>query len=106
MSYGQGLGIGTLLSLVSAVVSGIFRYVWVKFVDAGYNDRIQEATIKSMEDQGLSEDQIEQALEISSNFTNPEITLVLGLFFATLIGFVLSLIVSAITKNSDPAAEV
>ncbi|MEM6362387.1 MAG: DUF4199 domain-containing protein [Bacteroidota bacterium] len=106
MSYSQGLGIGTLISLVSGVVSGIFRYIWVKFLDDGYNDRIQEAQIRAMEEQGLGEDQIEQALEISSGFTSPEIVLVIGLFVGVLFGFILSLIISAFTKNSDPSAEV
>ncbi|MEM6525667.1 MAG: DUF4199 domain-containing protein [Bacteroidota bacterium] len=106
MSYGQGLGIGTLLSLVSGIISGIFRYIWVKFLDEGYNDRILEAQMKAMEEQGLSDDQIEQTMELTSSFTNPEITLIFGLFMGVLFGFLLCLIISAFTKNSDPSAEV
>ena len=102
MSYSKGLAIGTLVSLVSAVISSIFRYIYIKFIDEGYFARIEEQTILRLEEQGLSDSEIEQALEISSNFTNPEISLVLGIIGGVFFGFVLSLIITAFTKNSNP----
>ena len=102
MSYSKGLGIGTLVALVSAVVSGIFRYIYIKFVDEGYFERIEEQTIRQLEERGLSDSEIEAALEISSNFTNPEISLVFGIVGGVFFGFILSLIITAFTKNSNP----
>ncbi len=102
MSYSQGLGIGTLVSLVSAVISSVFSYIYIKFVDEGYFDRIEEQTIRSMEEQGLSDEEIERAMEITANFTNPEMTLVFGLIAGVFFGFVISLIITAFTKNSNP----
>ncbi|MEM9858822.1 MAG: DUF4199 domain-containing protein [Bacteroidota bacterium] len=106
MSYGKGLGIGTLLSLVSGVISSIVSYVYLKFVDASYFDLVRDEQIAQMEESGLSDDQIEQALEYSSFSSSPEFILIAVIFGALLFGFILSLIITAFTKNSDPATEI
>ena len=36
MSYGQGIGIGFWIGLVSAVISSIFTYIYAKFIDASF----------------------------------------------------------------------
>lgn len=106
MSYGKGLGIGTLLSLVSGIVSSIVSYVYLKFVDSSYFDLLRENQIAGMEESGLSDDQIEQALEFSSFSFSPEFILIGVILGAVFFGFILSLIITAFTKNSDPSAEI
>ncbi|MEO1098405.1 MAG: DUF4199 domain-containing protein, partial [Bacteroidota bacterium] len=66
----------------------------------------KEEQIRSMEESGMGDDQIEQAMEISSFFMSPEFTLIIGIFGGVLIGFILSLIISAFTKNNDPSLEI
>lgn len=106
MSYGQGLGIATLMALVSSIVSGIFRYVYVKFVDTNYFDRLMEYSRQQWEEAGMSDDQIEQTAEFTSRLMNAEVnfllTIVLGVFF----GFILSLVITAFTKNSNPEDQI
>jgi len=106
MSYGQGLGIGTFISAVSGIVSSIFTYVYAKFIDPGYLESMIDMTRAKMEEGGQGEDQIEAAMEITEKFMTPEITFAMGLFFAVFFGFLIALIVSAITKNNDPSLEV
>ena len=107
MSYGQGLGIGTLVALISGVISSVFSYVYMKFIDPSVITRMMDASREQMEARGgLSDAQIEQALEISSGFMTPEVLFGLGIVIAVFFGFILSLIISAITKNTNPEAEV
>ncbi|TRX56063.1 DUF4199 domain-containing protein [Fulvivirga sp. M361] len=106
MSYGQGLGIGTLVSLVSAIISGIFRYVYIKFVDLGYTDRIMDNTLQQLEEQGMGDEQIEQTMAFTAKLMAPEVSLVLGIVMAVLFGFILSLIITAFTKNSNPEDQI
>lgn len=106
MSYGKGLGIGTLLSLVSGVISSVTSYLYLKLIDASYLDIIRDEQIAQMQESGMPDDQIDQALEFSSFFSTPEFMLVAGLFGAVLFGFILSLIVTAFTKNNDPSLEI
>lgn len=106
MSYSQGLGIGTLMALVSSIVSGIFTYVYIKFIDTSFFENMQDKMIEQWEEQGLTDAQIDQALEMTSMFSTPELTFVFGIVAAVFFGFIISLIVSAITKNSNQAMEV
>ncbi len=106
MSYGKGLGIGTLTSVISGAVSSTFSYVYIKFINLDYTTELLDNTRFKMEESGQGEDQIDMAMEMTEKFMTPEIMFGLGMFMAVLFGFIISLIVSAITKNNDPSLEV
>ncbi len=106
MSYGKGLGIGTMISVVSSIISNIFSFIYIKFLDPTYIDVIRDAQIAGFQEQGMSDSEIETALSFSESFMKPETMIVMGIFFGIFFGFILSLIVSAITKNSNPALDV
>ena len=106
MSIGQGLGIGTLISAVSAVISVVFSYIYVKFIDDSMLAVIQEKQIEAMEKQGMDDAQIEQAMEMASKFSTPEVMFGMALIVFIIFGFILSLIVSLFTKKANPALEV
>ncbi|MDN5200836.1 DUF4199 domain-containing protein [Fulvivirgaceae bacterium BMA10] len=105
MSYGQGLGIGTLLSVVSGVISSVFTLIYIKFIDDSMLQAIRDKTIEQLESQGMSDSEIETALEFSSAFTSPTAIAIFGILGALIGGFILSLIISAITKNNNPELE-
>ncbi|WP_181309063.1 DUF4199 domain-containing protein [Rufibacter sp. XAAS-G3-1] len=105
MSYGQGLGTGTILSAVSGVLSGIFTYIYLKFVDANIIQQIRNASIEEMESKGMSDEQIEQATSMTEKFTSPEMMLVMGFIGAIILGFILSLVIAAIMKRNRPEFE-
>lgn len=106
MSIGQGLGIGTLISIVAGVLSTIFSYIYVKFIDDSMLSLIQEKQIEAMEKQGLDDAQIEQAMEMAGKFSSPEVLFGIGIIVFIFFGFILSLIVSLFTKKANPALEV
>jgi len=100
MSFGEGLGLGALVSLVAGVISGIFNYVYTTFIDPGMMDRIMEAQYEMLEGYGMSEEQIEQQMEFGQMFAgNPIIAILSAIIGSLCIGFVFSLIMSAIMKK-------
>ncbi|RNI24478.1 DUF4199 domain-containing protein [Rufibacter latericius] len=105
MSYGQGLGTGTILATVSGVLSGVFTYIYLKFVDSNIIQQIRNASIEEMENKGMSDEQIEQATSMTEKFTTPEMMLVFGVVGAVILGFILSLIIAAIMKRNRPEFE-
>ena len=105
MTYGQGLGIGSLLSLVVGALSGIFTYIYIKFFDSTFIERMQEQQVVEFEKRGMSDEQIEQAIQMSQKFTSPELIVVYAILGTLLFGFILSLIISAITKHTRPEFE-
>ena len=102
MSYGQGLGLGVVVSGVAAVLSSIFSYIYIKFIDDSMLGLIMDQARSDMEAKGMDDDQIEQALAVTQKFMNPEMMFVMGILMFIFMGFLFSLIISAITKRNAP----
>ncbi|MCA6075314.1 DUF4199 domain-containing protein [Fulvivirga sedimenti] len=106
MSYGKGLGIGTLTTLIAAVLSAIFSYIYMTMIDPTVMDMIRDQQISDMEGRGMSDAQIEQAMSMTESFMSPGFISFIAVFIITLVGFILSLIITAFTKNSNPELEM
>lgn len=104
MSFGQGLGIGTLIAIISSVISSVFTFIYVSFINTNMIDAIREKSIADMEAQGQSQAQIDQAMPFVEMFTSPVAMLVMGVLMGVLFGFIVSLIVTIFTKNQNPEA--
>ncbi|QIL75515.1 DUF4199 domain-containing protein [Hymenobacter sp. HDW8] len=106
MSYGQGLGIGTLISLIAGLLGGIFRYVYTEFIDPSVTQRVMDQTRAKMEEAGnMSDAQIDQAIQMSQRFSSGPVGIVIAVLGSALIGFLISLIIAAITKHNRPEFE-
>lgn len=102
MSFGQGLGIGTLVAVISSVLGGIFTYIYVKFIDSGYLEKMHNMQISELEEKGMNDEQIEQAISLSQKMMTPEMMMVFAIVGGLVFGFLLSLVLSAIIKNTRP----
>ena len=105
MSYGQGLTIGTVASVVSGVIGGVFTYIYFTFIDPNYMARVMELTRSRMEEKGMPEAQIDQAMAWTEKFTTGPISMIFPILGALLMGFLISLVISAFTKKSRPEFE-
>lgn len=106
MSLGQGIGIGMIISVVSGVISSVFTFIYLKFVDDSMIQQARDKALQDMESRGMPEEQIEQAMSMTEKFTTPAMMMVFGLLAMVFFGFILSLIISLFTKNSNPEAAV
>jgi len=106
MSYSQGLGIGTLMALMGALISTPLSYLYVKFFDSSFLQAIKDKAIGDMEQKGMSDAEIESAMEIASSFMTAEILFPIAFIAFIFFGFIISLIVSAFTKNSNPQLDM
>lgn len=106
MEYGQGVGIGVIASAVIGVISAIFTYIYTAFIDPAIMTRAMEKARADMEAKGnLSDAQIDQAMAMSAKFTSGPILLVFIIVGSIIIGLIISLITSAIIKNTKPEFE-
>ncbi|QKG51585.1 DUF4199 domain-containing protein [Hymenobacter sp. BRD67] len=106
MSYGQGVGIGVLLSVVSGALTSVFNYVYRTIIDPDITTRTVEAARAKMEAAGtMSDAQIDQAMAMASKFSSGPIMLIIGLVVSVLFGLLISLVIAAITKNPKPEFE-
>ena len=102
MNYGQGLGIAFWQGLIGAGISHIFTYIYIKFIDASFIDNVVDAQRRGMEERGMADEQIDQAMEFSASFMTPEIMMAMGFFFAILSTVIIALIVTIFTQKSRP----
>ncbi len=102
MSYGQGIGIGFWTGLITSVVSSIFTYIYIKFIDDGFITKIREKAIEDMEAQGQSEEQINMAMKFVEMFTNAEAMLFFGLFIGVITVVIIALIITIFTQKPKP----
>ncbi len=105
MSYGQGLGLGTLKCGIVGLISGAFSFLYMKFIDTTISDQIMKKAVEDMEKKGLPDEQIDQAMEYSKMFMSPGMMFVFAVIGTIFIGFILSLIISAILKKDKPVFE-
>ncbi|MVM31028.1 DUF4199 family protein [Spirosoma sp. HMF4905] len=103
MSYGEGMSLGTLLAAIAGFLSSLFNVFYTQIIDPGFQERLTEQVRSQMEEQGkLSDEQIDQAIEVMQKFQSPGITFAVGIFMTILIGVIFSLIIAAfIRRNKD-----
>ncbi len=105
ISFGQGLGLGTMMSAISGIISNFYSLAYMKFIDPSISGQILKNAERELEKRGIPDEQIDQTMEIMKMATNPGVQFISGLFLVVFIGFVFSLIISAIIKKDKPVFE-
>jgi len=105
MSFGDGVGLSMIIASITGVISSVFTYAYMLLVDSSIIDLIKEKQIEEFERQGLTDSQIEQAIEMSEMFMTPGMISIMAFVGMIIIGLILGLIVSAIVKNPKPIFE-
>jgi len=99
MTFGEGFRIAMMAALISGVMRSVINYVYTKFIDPEVMGRMQDAMQDAWRQQGMSDQEIEQAQGFTAGFTNPEVVAVMAIIFVILGGLVWGSIVSAVVKN-------
>lgn len=102
MTYGRALGVGTVTSLVMAAVTLVWMLLFFMVIAPEMIDQIKELQMAQMEQQGMSDEQIEQAMEMAGMFTSPTGLAIMGAIGTFIFGFILSLIIAAFARNNPP----
>ena len=106
MTYGQGVGSGTVLAVVASVLSCVLLYIYVGFINTGYPAAALQAQRTALEQRGMTGAQLDQALTMTSTMLTPTGIVITALVSGVIVGFIVALIVSAFTRVSDPRAVI
>ncbi|MGH8143715.1 MAG: DUF4199 domain-containing protein [Steroidobacteraceae bacterium] len=106
MTYAQGLGSGTLLSSIGAVLRCILVYVYLQYFNSGYLAAVMRAQRTALERRGITGAQAQMAMSITSALTTPVGIAVTSLVTGVVAGFIVALIVSIFTQRDDPRAVI
>jgi hypothetical protein len=101
LTYGQGLGIAFLTMLCASVLVALYTYIFFKF-DTSALEQIRLSAEEQLVNMGMSEDDIERALAISSRFQTPAIFAISAVFSMAFYGAVFGAIAAIFTKKQPP----
>lgn len=103
MSFGQGVGLGVLVALIGGVISSIWSYVYLSFIDPGMVDTIRDMAMQQLYDNPqMTEEAIEMAEPWIERTTSPLFLLLMGIFGSVIGGLIIALIASAIMRKDRP----
>lgn len=106
MSYGEGIRIGAVVSVIVGVLGAAFVYVYTSLIDPDTMTRTMERARTELEAKGtMSDAQIDQAMALSAKFTSGPIMFVFVIVGTLFFGLLISLITSAFVKNPKPEFE-
>lgn len=99
MEFGQGVSIATWAGLIFGLMDAVTRYVYLKFIDPSFIQKMKDIQIAEMQREGLSETEIEQAVGITSLFMTPEFVSFIVFISALLGAIIIGLVLSMFTRN-------
>ena len=104
ISFGRAFLTGLVVIVIAGIISAIFTYVYMAFIDPDYMAKMVDDMRVMYERLGMDEDQIDQAMSQLEGRMSPSSNLTSSLIFSGVIGAIVSLIVGAIMKRNPPEA--
>lgn len=105
MTYGQGLGLGTLTIAVGGFLSVVFSLIYSQFIDTTVQAQMLEQMREKFEQQGMDDAMVDMMLEQSEKFMSPGLQFGIGMLTMVILGFIFSLVVAAFLRKNKPVFE-
>jgi hypothetical protein len=100
ITYGQALGFGTMVVLWASILSAIYTFVFMQFIDPGFAEKILQMTEKQLTEKGgMTDEQIEMTLDFQRKFMKPWLIAIVSVPSSVFFGFILSLFTSIFIKK-------
>ncbi|WP_026449703.1 DUF4199 domain-containing protein [Aequorivita capsosiphonis] len=104
LTLGQALKTGVAISLIAGVIAVIFNYIFMNYIDPDFIEKAMAFSREQMIEQNpnMSQEQLENAMEISSKFMSPGIMSAFAIISTLFFGFLISLVAGLIMKRNPP----
>jgi len=107
ITYGQSLGTGVLIGLISSVLVALFTFILYQYIDPDLIGSLLSKTEEQMLERNpnLTDEQIEMAVNYTKKYTTPLWLTISAFFWTTLLAFIASLVISIFTQKKDKSFE-
>ncbi len=106
LTYGQGLGTGAGIAFFGSVLVAIYTYLFFTVIDPGMLEELILRVEDQMYEQGNAPaEQIDMIMTYTRKFMQPGPMAAMVVLTYSILGLVMSLIISAIVKKEDPSFE-
>ena len=104
ISYSESLKLGTTVAFFSSVIMAFYTFIYISYLNPDMLANIMHMTEQSVLESNpeISEEELDLALEMTGNFTQPHWLMIMGVLSGTFMGFFYSAIISFFVKNNDP----
>ena len=103
ITYGQALGAGVIICLISALITAVFTYILYAVIDTGLADKQLAFTEEMMVERGIPQAQIDAGMAVQKKIMVPAIIAPITIFGSMLYGTVMSLIIGIfVRKEGNP----
>jgi hypothetical protein len=97
--YGAALLAGTQISIVSALLSGIFNYAYLAFINPGFAEILLQDKMDKLQAKGVSGADLDRAESMTRTMLHPVPAAIFGLIYLFIIGFLVALVVAAFMRR-------
>jgi hypothetical protein len=106
MTYGQAFTVNFLIALFATVMSIIFFFFYVKYINTGMIEELLALTRTKMEAKAgtMSQEQIDQAMMYTEKFMSPVWMAIWGLLGNAFFAAIIALIIAIFERKKDPNA--
>lgn len=98
ISYGQSVGFGVAVMLFCGIIFALYNLIIFK-IDPSLIEQIKIGQEEAYLKNGMSEETIEKAMEMSGKMMTPGWMAIMGLFGAVMMGTIISLVTSIFVKR-------
>jgi hypothetical protein len=102
ITYGQSLGIAVASSFFASLLIAVFTYVLYAIIDPGLIEQIKLASEEQLYQRGMTDEQINAALALTSKFQTPAMIAISSVFSLTFMGLIIGAIAAIFTKKPSP----
>ena len=104
ISYSESLKLGTTVAFFSSVIMAFYTFIYISYLNPDMLANIMYMTEQAVLESNpeISEEELDLALEMTGNFTQPHWLMIMGVLSGTFMGFFYSAIISFFVKNNDP----
>ena len=104
LSLGEAIKVGLAVALISGIISVIYNYVFMTFIEPDFVSQMMEISEQRMMESNpnMTQEQKEVALSMSEKFMSPAIMTAIGIIVSLFLGFIISLIAGLVMKQERP----
>lgn len=104
LTYGKAFTSCFWIGVFAGILSSLYLYIFVQFIHPGFINELLDQTRASImtASPDLSDEQIEQTVEMSAKFMTPVMMTIWGLVMYAIISAVAGLILAVFLKKEDP----
>jgi len=106
ITYGKAFSTGFRVALFGGILAAIFMYFYVSFINTEFINQMMEAQRAKLVDKNMSDEQIDQAMKMTSKMMSPIMISFFAAVGSAFMGALISVITAAIVKKDPPPLEL